>query len=82
MTSLWPSSLLAHFHFCCFRYFIVPVHLKYILLIAGDSCCNPLSLGSLKSLIEKQIPGIYIHSLMIGENVFAVCCSVFLFNFF
>ena len=35
----------------------------------GDSCCNPLSMGSIKSLVEKQIPGIYVLSLEIGDNI-------------
>ncbi|KAJ0055326.1 hypothetical protein NL108_015977, partial [Boleophthalmus pectinirostris] len=34
-----------------------------------DSCCNPLSMGSIKRLIEQQIPGVYVLSLMIGKNV-------------
>ena len=35
----------------------------------GDSCCNPLSMGTVKSMIEDEVPGIYVHSLMIGGNV-------------
>nr|XP_054772939.1 palmitoyl-protein thioesterase 1-like [Lytechinus pictus] len=35
----------------------------------GDSCCNPLSMGSIKSLVEKNIPGIYVNSLEIGSNI-------------
>lgn len=35
----------------------------------GDSCCNPLSMGSIKKMIQGEIPGIYILSLMIGNNV-------------
>ncbi|ELU18250.1 hypothetical protein CAPTEDRAFT_166676 [Capitella teleta] len=46
----------------------------------GDSCCNPLSMGSIKSLIEKQIPGIYVNSLMIGSNVVADTLNGFLMN--
>ena len=35
----------------------------------GDSCCNPLSLGSIMKLIEKQMsPPPYIHSIQIGSN--------------
>jgi palmitoyl-protein thioesterase len=35
----------------------------------GDSCCNPLSMGSIKSYIEKNITaGIYVKSLEIGSN--------------
>jgi len=37
----------------------------------GDSCCNPFSMGSVKSLLEEKIPGVYVHSLMIGSNVVA-----------
>ncbi|XP_062265462.1 palmitoyl-protein thioesterase 1 [Platichthys flesus] len=35
----------------------------------GDSCCNPLSMGSIKKMVEEDIPGIYVISLMIGKNV-------------
>ena len=35
----------------------------------GDSCCNPLSMGSIKKLIEQQVKGIYVNSLEIGNNV-------------
>lgn len=35
----------------------------------GDSCCNPLSLGSIKGLIEKQISKVYVKSLEVGSNV-------------
>jgi len=34
----------------------------------GDSCCNPLSLGGVKRMIEKAIPGIYVASIKIGKN--------------
>jgi len=37
----------------------------------GDSCCNPLSMGSIKKLIEDELPGVYVNSLMIGANVIA-----------
>ena len=39
----------------------------------GDSCCNPLSMGSIKSMIEKNISGIYVKSLEIGSSVENVC---------
>ncbi|KAL0962447.1 hypothetical protein UPYG_G00340120 [Umbra pygmaea] len=35
----------------------------------GDSCCNPLSMGAIKKMIEEFIPGIYVLSLMIGKTV-------------
>lgn len=34
----------------------------------GDSCCNPLSMGSIKGLIEKQISKVYVKSLEVGSN--------------
>jgi len=34
----------------------------------GDSCCNPLSMGSIQNLIEKNVPGSYVLSLKIGKN--------------
>ncbi|KAM4701440.1 palmitoyl-protein thioesterase 1 [Discoglossus pictus] len=35
----------------------------------GDSCCNPLSMGYIKKVVEQQIPGIYVLSLEIGNNI-------------
>jgi len=35
----------------------------------GDCCCNPLSMGSVEKLFKERIPGVYTHSLMIGEGV-------------
>ncbi|KAA0710346.1 Palmitoyl-protein thioesterase 1 [Triplophysa tibetana] len=35
----------------------------------GDSCCNPLSMGSIKKMVEEEVPGIYVLSLMIGNSV-------------
>ncbi|KAK2155923.1 hypothetical protein LSH36_227g06063 [Paralvinella palmiformis] len=46
----------------------------------GDSCCNPLSMGSIKSLIEKHVPGIYVRSLMIGNNIVEDTYNGFLMN--
>lgn len=37
----------------------------------GDSCCNPLSMGHVKKLLATEIPGVYVNSLMLGENVVA-----------
>lgn len=38
----------------------------------GDSCCNPLSMGAIKKMIEEEISGIYVRSLMIGKTVVEV----------
>ncbi|XP_060582407.1 palmitoyl-protein thioesterase 1-like isoform X2 [Ruditapes philippinarum] len=35
----------------------------------GDSCCNPLSMGSIKKLIEKNIHDVYVRSLEIGSSI-------------
>jgi len=37
----------------------------------GDSCCNPASMGSIKTMLEEELPGVYVHSLMIGNNILA-----------
>ena len=34
----------------------------------GDSCCNPWSMGAVKRMIQDEVPGIYVHSLMIGGS--------------
>nr|KAF6507361.1 palmitoyl-protein thioesterase 1 [Rousettus aegyptiacus] len=35
----------------------------------GDSCCNPLSMGAIKKMVEMKIPGIYVLSLEIGKTL-------------
>ncbi|GAM19389.1 hypothetical protein SAMD00019534_025640 [Acytostelium subglobosum LB1] len=35
----------------------------------GDTCCYPFSMGYIKKVIEDQIPGIYVKSLMIGKDI-------------
>ncbi|CAD5231740.1 unnamed protein product [Bursaphelenchus xylophilus] len=36
----------------------------------GDSCCNPLSMGRIKKIIEQNGPeGVYVKSLMFGSNI-------------
>jgi len=35
----------------------------------GDCCCNPLSMGSVVSYLEQAVPGAYVTSLMVGDNV-------------
>ncbi|KAH0502082.1 Palmitoyl-protein thioesterase 1 [Microtus ochrogaster] len=35
----------------------------------GDSCCNPVSMGAIKKMVEKELPGIYVLSLEIGKNM-------------
>jgi len=35
----------------------------------GDTCCNPLSMGRIKEIIEVNIPGVYVKSLEIGGNI-------------
>lgn len=37
--------------------------------VAGDSCCNPLSMGKIKKAIEDKVSGIYVLALEIGSNV-------------
>ncbi|XGW19174.1 hypothetical protein V3C99_003195 [Haemonchus contortus] len=35
----------------------------------GDNCCNPFSMGNIKKIIEENIDGIYVKSLMFGDNM-------------
>lgn len=40
-----------------------------VFFIVGDFCCNPLSLGRIKTVIEDSVPGIYVNSLKIGSSI-------------
>jgi len=47
----------------------------------GDSCCNPLSMGSIKSMLEKKIGNnVYVKSLMVGESIIQDIENGFLLN--
>ncbi|CAF3363391.1 unnamed protein product [Rotaria socialis] len=46
----------------------------------GDSCCNPLSLGSLIKFIKTQLPDSYILSLRIGSNIVEDTSNGFFMN--
>ena len=34
----------------------------------GDNCCHDFSMGAIKNLLEGRLPGVHIHSLMIGNS--------------
>lgn len=34
----------------------------------GDDCCNNQSMGSITALIKQQLPGIHVHSVMVGKD--------------
>lgn len=46
----------------------------------GDSCCNPLSMGSVKKMLQKELNGTYVLSLMIGENIISDTSNGFFMN--
>lgn len=35
----------------------------------GDNCCDPFSMGRIKRLIEKELPGIYVYSVEVGNSI-------------
>jgi len=62
-------------HFCAFSYAknkqindtIIPVVFWHGM---GDSCYNPLSMGSLVKMVEKEKPGIHTNCLKFGKGLF------------
>jgi len=36
----------------------------------GDTCCFFFSMGKIKNAIQQAFPGTYVHSIMIGDNIF------------
>ena len=67
-------KIIAPWKFVAFIVSILKKHTWFLSLIlsAGDSCCNPLSMGSIKRMLEQKLPGVYVRSLMIGNNVIEV----------
>jgi len=35
----------------------------------GDTCCFPFSMGHIKKLVEENLPGTYVHSIEVGEDI-------------
>lgn len=54
----------------CQAVWLTSIH--HCLCCLGDSCCNPLSMGAIKKMVEKKIPGIYVLSLEIGKTLMEV----------
>lgn len=48
---------LQYYYFVLLRFFLV-----------GDTCCVDFSLGYFKLFLERQIPGVYVNSLRIGNS--------------
>jgi len=46
----------------------------------GDTCCDPLSMGAIKRYIEKELPGVYVYSIEIGNNTVEDEANGFLMN--
>uniref|UniRef100_A0A146L3N2 Palmitoyl-protein thioesterase 1 n=1 Tax=Lygus hesperus TaxID=30085 RepID=A0A146L3N2_LYGHE len=46
----------------------------------GDSCCNPLSLGSFKAFLISTLPGVYVKSLEIGDGIVEDTMNGFFMN--
>jgi hypothetical protein len=34
----------------------------------GDTCCNPESIGKVIEVITEALPGVYVHSIMLGNQ--------------
>uniref|UniRef100_A0A7S3DD21 Palmitoyl-protein thioesterase 1 n=1 Tax=Palpitomonas bilix TaxID=652834 RepID=A0A7S3DD21_9EUKA len=34
----------------------------------GDTCCNPISMGSVKKMIQSKLDNVYVHSIEIGSS--------------
>ena len=34
----------------------------------GDNCCHSFSMGAIKEMLEKALPGVHVNSLMIGQS--------------
>ena len=46
----------------------------------GDSCCNPLSLGSIIKLLKQQLSDPHVLSLRIGSNIVEDTSNGFFMN--
>jgi len=59
-------------HFTCIHTYHIHSHAhstpSTLHTLTGDSCCNPNSLGRIKDMVEKEVPGIYVNSIQIGDD--------------
>jgi len=59
--SLWASLLVA-----CSATSPTPIVIWHGM---GDSCCSPLSMGSITRMVKGLVPGVYVRSLEIGNGI-------------
>lgn len=41
-------------------------------IFAGDSCCFSFSLGKIQEILQNELPGVYVNSIRIGDNIIEV----------
>lgn len=34
----------------------------------GDSCCDPDTMGRVAGLIQNALPGVFVHSIQVGDD--------------
>jgi hypothetical protein len=67
----WVCIFLLSFNSICVVSVLFSLSFNFV-LVTGDFCCNPISLGRIKTIIEDSVPGIYVNSLKIGSSIVEV----------
>ncbi len=75
-TSIYCTVLYMYMYILICLYILLHIHYTH----TGDTCCNPISIGSIMNLIKSKVPGIYIHSIEIGNTFIEDMLSGFFTN--
>lgn len=43
--------------------------------LAGDSCCNPRSMGYIRAVLQRRLPGTYVLALRLGASPLQVAAA-------
>jgi len=64
----WNITMFLVFFHCLIFPFPLFCYRDKSVSFAGDSCCFSFSLGKIQQILEDEIPGVYVHSIRIGNN--------------
>ncbi|KAI8088946.1 Alpha/Beta hydrolase protein [Halteromyces radiatus] len=63
---LWYTIFIFIFYFILNAKAQTPVVLWHGM---GDDCCNPKSMGGITELIQAHLPGVFVHSVKLGDSI-------------
>lgn len=73
VTLYWHIKMVVKFFLCFSLVLLVAKAANPVPLVIwhgmGDTCCFPFSIGAIAKLVKQHVPGIYVHSIEIGNSI-------------